>query len=53
MYELEYANLWDEARVFKGKKSFQNGTKAPIISGKSVANFELLDDELNILSNYD
>lgn len=47
------ANLWDEARVFKGQTTFQNGIKAPVISGKCVANFELLNDELKILKNYD
>ena len=47
------ANLWDEARVFKGKTTFQNGTIAPIISGKPVASFDIIDDELKIFSNYD
>jgi diaminohydroxyphosphoribosylaminopyrimidine deaminase / 5-amino-6-(5-phosphoribosylamino)uracil reductase len=42
------ANLWDEARVFRGKKIFQNGIIAPIISGNPVARFEIMNDELKI-----
>lgn len=42
------ANLWDEARIFKGKKIFQNGTLAPIIIGNSVACFDIMNDELKI-----
>jgi len=42
------ANLWDEARVFRGKKIFQNGIIAPIISGNPVARFDIINDELKI-----
>jgi len=46
-------NLWDEARVFKGRTTFQNGTLAPIISGNPVAGFDIMNDELKIFKNYD
>ena len=47
------ANLWDEARVFKGNTTFQNGILAPNISGNPVAGFDIMNDELNIFKNYD
>jgi diaminohydroxyphosphoribosylaminopyrimidine deaminase / 5-amino-6-(5-phosphoribosylamino)uracil reductase len=47
------ANLWDEARVFIGQTTFQNGTIAPIISGNPVASFDIMNDELKIFKNYD
>ena len=47
------ANLWDEARVFRGKTSFIEGTKAPILSGKLMEKETILDDELLIFKNYD
>lgn len=47
------ANLWDEARVFKGDTTFQNGTLAPNISGNPVAGFDIMNDELKIFKNYD
>ncbi|WP_136668752.1 bifunctional diaminohydroxyphosphoribosylaminopyrimidine deaminase/5-amino-6-(5-phosphoribosylamino)uracil reductase RibD [Flavobacterium sp. H122] len=46
-------NVWDEARIFRGKNSFPNGTKAPEISGKLVKREIIIDDELLIFSNYD
>ena len=47
------ANLWDEARVFIGQTTFQNGTTAPNISGNPVASFDIMNDELKIFKNYD
>jgi diaminohydroxyphosphoribosylaminopyrimidine deaminase/5-amino-6-(5-phosphoribosylamino)uracil reductase len=47
------ANLWDEARVFMGKTTFQNGTLAPTFSGNPVASFDIMNDELKIFKNYD
>lgn len=41
-------NLWDEARVFKGTKSFTNGTKAPDFNGNLVSKEAILNDELLI-----
>lgn len=46
-------NIWDEARIFKGKSSFGNGIKAPVIDGKLVSRRFIIDDELLIFSNYD
>jgi diaminohydroxyphosphoribosylaminopyrimidine deaminase / 5-amino-6-(5-phosphoribosylamino)uracil reductase len=40
------ANLWDEARVFRGKEMFSSGTKAPTITGKIVARSKIESDEL-------
>ena len=45
--------LWDEARIFIGKKIFQNGLAAPNISGNLVDSFDIIDDELKIFKNYD
>ncbi len=47
------ANLWDEARVFKGETTFSSGTKAPIITGKIAKKQKIESDELLIYSNYD
>ena len=46
-------NLWDEARIFKGKTIFKNGTKAPTITIKSTTKEFVLEDELLILTNHD
>ena len=47
------ANLWDEARVFKGPVTFGNGTKAPRFSGRLVEKHAIQDNELLIFENYD
>ena len=47
------ANLWDEARIFKGKNSFANGTKSPDLKGNLVSKEAILNDELLIFKNYD
>ncbi|WP_395046093.1 bifunctional diaminohydroxyphosphoribosylaminopyrimidine deaminase/5-amino-6-(5-phosphoribosylamino)uracil reductase RibD [Flavobacterium sp.] len=47
------ANLWDEARIFRGKEMFSSGTKAPVITGKIVAKSKIDNDELLIYLNYD
>jgi diaminohydroxyphosphoribosylaminopyrimidine deaminase/5-amino-6-(5-phosphoribosylamino)uracil reductase len=47
------ANLWDEARVFRGTTLFSSGTKAPIITGKIVSKNTIERDELLIYLNYD
>ncbi len=46
------AGLWDEARVFKGKAVFQEGTKAPLLNATPVSKQHLMDDELLIFRNY-
>jgi len=46
-------NLWDEARIFKGKAIFKNGTKAPTITTKATKTQFILEDELQIFTNHD
>jgi diaminohydroxyphosphoribosylaminopyrimidine deaminase/5-amino-6-(5-phosphoribosylamino)uracil reductase len=46
-------NLWDEARIFVGNESFENGTKAPIVVMKSIQKHTIENDELIIFSNHD
>ncbi len=46
-------NLWNEARIFIGKTSFEKGTKAPIISRKNTTKTNILSDELIQIRNYD
>ena len=47
------ANIWDEARVFKGVVSLKNGIKAPIISSVTAKKKQLLEDQLLTFLNYD
>jgi diaminohydroxyphosphoribosylaminopyrimidine deaminase/5-amino-6-(5-phosphoribosylamino)uracil reductase len=44
-------NLWDEARIFTGIKTFKQGVVAPSISGNIIAHETLNDDQLVILKN--
>ena len=44
-------NLWDEARVFTGKPTFNQGVKAPEILGKITSETLLINDILKIYSN--
>lgn len=46
------ANLWDEARVFKGTAIFNDGTPAPQLSANAIHREMILDDELIIYRNY-
>lgn len=46
-------NLWDEARIFKGKTIFKNGTKAPTIQKNTNQKQLILEDELIIFTNDD
>jgi len=43
--------LWDEARIFKGKIDFNDGVKAPKISGLLTSEEKILDDTLRIYRN--
>ena len=45
------ANLWDEARVFIGDVSFENGVKAPKLSGTSITEEKIITDTLKIFKN--
>lgn len=44
-------NLWDEARIFKGCTTFDNGIIAPKITGTIKSKTTILDDSLTILEN--
>jgi diaminohydroxyphosphoribosylaminopyrimidine deaminase/5-amino-6-(5-phosphoribosylamino)uracil reductase len=46
-------NIWDEARVFIGKTSFQEGTKAPLFTKINSKKTSIDGDELIISRNYD
>lgn len=46
------ANLWDEARIFKGITTFGEGTKSPSIGGTIIKKQMIVDDELLIYRNY-
>lgn len=46
------ANLWDEARVFKGSVIFHDGTPAPQFAASPIHSERILDDELIIYRNY-
>ena len=48
------ANLWDEARIFKGSVFLYNGTKAPLLNKtKWKEKNTIQNDELLIYSNHD
>ncbi|RZL40468.1 MAG: hypothetical protein EOP00_26605 [Pedobacter sp.] len=47
------ANLWDEARVFRGTFSFENGVKAPAFSGNLLEEQRILNDTLSIYLKHD
>lgn len=47
------ANLWDEARIFKGTTSFMDGTKAPVFVGKFIRQENISNDTLSIFENHD
>ena len=45
------ADLWDEARIFRGAAEFQKGIKAPKPTGRIIKQMEILTDQLTILRN--
>lgn len=47
------ANLWDEARIFKGNVYFKEGVPAPNLNGELLRHATILDDELSILKHHD
>lgn len=47
------ANLWDEARIFKGNLSFGSGIKSPEINFNNAEKQSILEDELIKIYNYD
>ena len=46
-------NLWDEARIFVGNVSLENGTKAPNIALEKIEKHPIGNDELIISRNHD
>lgn len=44
-------NIWDEARIFIGKTTFQEGTKAPIFSGEMLSEVSIMGDTLRMYKN--
>jgi diaminohydroxyphosphoribosylaminopyrimidine deaminase / 5-amino-6-(5-phosphoribosylamino)uracil reductase len=47
------ANLWDEAKVFKGQIKFDEGLKSPTIKGNFVSSITITNDQLITYSNDD
>jgi len=47
------ANLWDEARIFTGKTTFDQGIKAPLLAKGNSKKYLIENDELTILRNHD
>ncbi len=45
------SGIWDEARVFEGQSVFGEGTKAPILSGKTPLETVIQGDRLKIFKN--
>jgi diaminohydroxyphosphoribosylaminopyrimidine deaminase/5-amino-6-(5-phosphoribosylamino)uracil reductase len=46
-------SLWDEARIFKGNCTLNQGVKAPKIPFRNVKKQQILNDELLIFFNHD
>lgn len=47
------ANLWDEARIFKGTIAFSDGVKAPELEVKNAQKIKIGKEELQLFQNYD
>ncbi|KGO89623.1 bifunctional diaminohydroxyphosphoribosylaminopyrimidine deaminase/5-amino-6-(5-phosphoribosylamino)uracil reductase RibD [Flavobacterium suncheonense] len=47
------ANIWDEARIFKGNQLFSEGTPSPKLQGNLIQKKMILEDELLMFKNYD
>lgn len=45
------ANLWDEARIFKGANNFTKGITAPKVAGRILEHTSILTDQLTIVRN--
>ena len=42
------ADLWDEARIFKGESLLKQGVKAPELKGTLISAQNILEDQLSI-----
>jgi diaminohydroxyphosphoribosylaminopyrimidine deaminase/5-amino-6-(5-phosphoribosylamino)uracil reductase len=49
--EFVKADLWDEARVFTGNVSWDDGIKAPLLTGNTIEELNIGSDKLTIFSN--
>ena len=45
------AGLWDEARIFTGASLFENGIKAPVVTGTIISEDAVGADSLQIITN--
>jgi diaminohydroxyphosphoribosylaminopyrimidine deaminase/5-amino-6-(5-phosphoribosylamino)uracil reductase len=45
--------IWDEARIFKGRDYYKKGTKAPSIKGKSLSHDLFSRSSMEVISNDD
>ena len=44
-------NIWDEARIFTGNATFNEGIKAPLFSGKLISEIKIKNDTLKTYLN--
>ncbi len=44
-------NLWDEARIFEGSTTFDDGIKAPTLKGNLISERKIMNDTLRIYRN--
>lgn len=44
-------DMWDEARIFRSRRSFGKGIAAPVLRGQLVSEQEIMDDHLSIFMN--
>lgn len=47
------AGLWDEARIFKGATTLNEGVKAPVLNGTLTNRQQIINDELLIFRQHD
>jgi diaminohydroxyphosphoribosylaminopyrimidine deaminase/5-amino-6-(5-phosphoribosylamino)uracil reductase len=47
------ANLWDEARIFTGITTFEQGIKVPVLPKRNFEKYVIENDELKIIRNHD
>jgi diaminohydroxyphosphoribosylaminopyrimidine deaminase/5-amino-6-(5-phosphoribosylamino)uracil reductase len=45
------AGLWDEARIFTGKKSWGNGLPAPVLTGELTSTTNFIHSTLEVIYN--
>ena len=46
-------DIWDEARIFIGKTTFNKGTKSPVMQKKTITKTDIQNDELIYIRNHD